>query len=76
VSSRSDSTAVAHDVGERLHLEEVPAYAPELNPVEGLWNYLKRVELGNLCCTDLTTLGQAFRHGKERVRHKKGSATP
>jgi hypothetical protein len=48
----------------------LPAYAPELNPVEGLWNYLKRVELGNFCCTGLTNLGQAFRYGKERVRHK------
>jgi site-specific recombinase XerC len=34
---------------------------------EGLRNYLKRVELGNLCCTDLTTLGQAFRHGTARA---------
>ena len=29
----------------RLHLEQLPGYAPELNPAEGLWNYLKRVEL-------------------------------
>jgi len=33
----------------RLHLEQLPAYAPELNPDEGIWNYLKRVELGNQC---------------------------
>jgi putative transposase len=25
----------------RLHLEELPAYAPELNPVEQLWNDFK-----------------------------------
>src|SRR6266487_5985960 len=29
----------------RLHLEQLPGYAPDLNPDEGLWNYLKRVEL-------------------------------
>jgi transposase len=29
----------------RIHLEQFPAYAPELNPDEGIWNYLKRVEL-------------------------------
>src|SRR5215469_6470711 len=38
----------------RLHLEQLPPYAPELNPDEGIWNYLKRVELANLCCSDLT----------------------
>jgi transposase len=26
----------------RLHLEFFPAYAPELNPDEGVWNHLKR----------------------------------
>ncbi|MFQ6030721.1 MAG: transposase, partial [Dehalococcoidia bacterium] len=32
----------------RIHLEQLPGYAPELNPAEGIWNYLKRVELKNL----------------------------
>jgi transposase len=55
----------------RLHLEQLPGYAPDLNPVEGLWNYLKRVELGNVCCSDLIDLGRALRRGKERLRHKR-----
>lgn len=54
----------------RLHLEQLPAYAPDLNPAEGIWNYLKRVELANRCCPDLTTLGLALRRAKERLRHK------
>ena len=29
-------------------VEPLPAYAPELNPVEGLWASLKGVELANL----------------------------
>jgi transposase len=33
----------------RIHLEQLPGYVPELNPAEGIWNYLKRVELKNLC---------------------------
>src|SRR5258708_1852386 len=37
----------------RLHLEQLPGYAPDLNPDEGIWNYLNRVELGNVCCCDL-----------------------
>src|SRR2546422_7652449 len=28
----------------RLHLEQLPGYAPDLNPDEGIWNYLKRSE--------------------------------
>jgi len=31
----------------RLHLERLPAYAPELNPVELLWSYLKYGKLAN-----------------------------
>lgn len=27
----------------------MPAYAPELNPVEYIWGYMKQRELGNLC---------------------------
>ncbi len=55
----------------RLHLERLPGYAPELNPDEGIWNYLKRVELANLCCSDLTALALALRRAKERLRHKR-----
>ena len=36
----------------RIHLERLPGYAPELNPEEGIWQYLKHVERKNLCCTD------------------------
>jgi transposase len=39
-----------------VHLERLPAYAPELNPDEGAWRHLKRVELSNLCCKDLDDL--------------------
>jgi len=55
----------------RLHLEQLPGYAPELTPDEGIWNYLKRVELGNVCCRDLTELATALRRAKERLRHKR-----
>lgn len=55
----------------RLHLEQLPGYAPELTPDEGSWNYLKRVELGNRCCRDLTALAMALRRAKERLRHQR-----
>jgi transposase len=31
---------LANGAAPRLHLERLPAYAPELNPGEGLWAYL------------------------------------
>ena len=55
----------------RLHLEQLPGYAPDLNPDEGIWNYLKRVELGNVCCGDLDQLHQELIRARERLRHKK-----
>jgi transposase len=55
----------------RLHLERLPGYAPDLNPDEGIWNYLKRVELKNRCCADLAELRIELRRAKERLRHKR-----
>lgn len=58
-------------MGKRLHLEQLPGYAPDLNPDEGIWQYLKRVEMGNLCCRDLDHLYQELLRAKERLRHKR-----
>jgi transposase len=55
----------------RLHLERLPGYAPDLNPDEGIWNYLKRVELKNRCCRDLPELHREVRRAAERLRHKR-----
>jgi transposase len=55
----------------RLHLEQLPGYAPDLNPDEGIWNYLKRVELANVCCRDLAHLRAEVIRARERLRHKR-----
>jgi transposase len=54
----------------RLHLERLPGYAPDLNPDEGVWNYLENVEMKNLCCQGLDHLKTELRKAKERLRHK------
>jgi transposase len=54
----------------RLKLEQLPGYAPELNPDEGIWKHLKYVELKNVCCQSLSELRQELRKAKERLRHK------
>jgi transposase len=55
----------------RIHLERLPGYAPELNPQEGVWNLLKRVELKNVCCLDVPHVQRELRRAKERLRHRK-----
>jgi putative transposase len=54
----------------RITLVRLPSYAPELNPVEGLWRYVKHVELRNVCCHTLTELRQEVRNAVARVRHR------
>ncbi len=53
----------------RLWLEQLPGYAPDLNPDEGIWNYLKRVELANMCCPTLGALYTELIRARERLRH-------
>ena len=51
-----------------LVVEQLPAYAPDLNPVEGLWSCLKAVELANLTGPTLAEVIQQANLGIERVR--------
>jgi transposase len=62
---------LAGGASKRLKLEQLPGYAPELNPDEAVWKHLKRVELKNLCCGSLSELKVELRKAKERLRHKR-----
>lgn len=62
---------LASGAAHRLQLEQLPGYAPELNPDEGIWKHLKYVELKNVCCRILSELRKELRKAKERLRHKK-----
>lgn len=61
---------LAAGAAERLHLEILPAYSPELNPVERVWQALKCIELRNVCCLDIEELRRELRKAIERLRHK------
>jgi transposase len=52
---------------EWLRAERLPAYAPELNPVEGLWANLKDVELANRPTSTLAEVADATEAGIQRV---------
>jgi transposase len=51
-----------------LVVEPLPAYAPELNPVEALWGNLKGVELTNLAADTLQEVTAAAERGIQRIR--------
>jgi len=56
----------------RLTLEYLPAYAPELNPVEYVWGYWKRHELPNFCPRDF---GQLNHHARRALRSMQRRST-
>jgi len=61
---------LATPAAKRLTLLQSPAYAPELNPQEGIWRYLKYVELANVCCHDLNELRLQLRRTIQRLRYR------
>lgn len=53
-----------------VRVERLPAYAPDLNPVEGSWQHLKHVEMRNLVCLDLEELHLQLHLAVGRLRQK------
>jgi putative transposase len=51
----------------RLHIEEFPAYAPELNPVEQLWNDFKG-HMANSLPRDTRDIRRSLQANTRRVR--------
>ena len=54
----------------RSYLAQLPSHAPELNPDEGVWNYLRRVALSDLCCHNLPELRSELRKTVLRLCRK------
>jgi putative transposase len=52
--------ALPDDAEQLLGFEPLPAYAPELNPVEELWDWLKYDELPNFAPRDVTHLDRVI----------------
>jgi transposase len=70
IAAKRRTAFLRRKAARRLQRVHLPGYAPELNPDEGIWNYLKRVELKNVCCRDLAQLATEVRKAKDRLRHK------
>jgi putative transposase len=54
-----------------LTVVRLPAYAPELNPVEGVWSHMKR-GLGNLAACGLDQLAATVKRRFKRIQYRPG----
>ena len=54
----------------RLRVEPLPAYAPEINPVEYLWAHLKQHEIGNLIVSYAWELNMQATAALRRMRRR------
>jgi transposase len=70
IHRRAEVKAFIAEAGDAIHLEPLPPYAPDLNPVEWLWRQMKEVELRNLTCLDLEPLHMELHLALGRVRQK------
>ena len=70
--SRSHSSAKVVKQFQREHSRvqfyDFPSYAPELNPVEYFWSYLKMNPLANLAHTEVKKLAYAARYHSSRIK--------
>lgn len=53
-----------------IQIERLPGYAPELNPVEYIWGYLKQHELGNRCAQDFASLSDFARRRLKSMQRR------
>lgn len=54
-----------------LTLIRLPAYAPELNPVEGAWSWFKRTVAGNFCPDGHGPLQRGLRLARRRLARRR-----
>jgi putative transposase len=64
---RGPAIAEVQQAYSRLHIEELPAYAPELNPVEQLWNDFKG-HTANSLPRDRREIRRSLQANTRRVR--------
>jgi transposase len=48
---------------------QLPTYAPDLNPTEGVWSLVKR-EVGNLAAADLGQITRAVRRELKMLQYR------
>ncbi|RCH59595.1 DDE endonuclease [Streptomyces sp. SDr-06] len=59
--------AAAHD---GLTIVQLPSYAPDLNPAEGIWSLMRRGPLANTAFTDPDHLERTLRRSLSHTQHR------
>jgi transposase len=54
----------------RLQIRRLPPYSPDLNPDEGVWDYVKTRELPNLTVKDITELVRNVRGALRKMQRR------
>lgn len=52
-----------------LTVFQLPTYAPDLNPQEGMWSMIKR-DIGNLAAADLTQITTAVKRRLKKIQYR------
>ncbi|WP_371100207.1 transposase [Streptomyces sp. PU_AKi4] len=52
-----------------LTVFQLPTYAPDLNPQEGIWSLVKR-EVGNLAAADLSQVTRAVKRKLKQIQYR------
>ncbi|GEM50131.1 hypothetical protein DC3_57660 [Deinococcus cellulosilyticus NBRC 106333 = KACC 11606] len=63
-------TFLKSETGKRITIFHTPPYAPEFNPIEWLWSWIKRMRIQNLCPKNLVELKQGWNLGFRQVRSR------
>ncbi len=54
----------------QLTAHRLPAYAPDLNPVEGVWSWIKGTSVANLCPDGLDPIRAPVRRDQRRLSRR------
>ena len=68
--SKKIKAYLAAGAAKRIHLEQLPGYAPDLNPTEWVWSYLKITELANTPRDYLSEVETLIRKAKRRMQRR------
>jgi transposase len=64
---RSGARRLVDRFGSKVQIEWLPAYAPELNPVEPVWSHTKYAELANYIPDDVSHLAHEVTRSLDRT---------
>jgi hypothetical protein len=64
-------TTYLNDQRKQLSVVRLPAYAPDLNPVESVWSNIQGQELANLCTDDLGGMVMGVCEGFDRIHSQR-----